>query len=116
MLGGDTKDPDRLMERIREQLDEALSNGIRAEDFERSRRKKIGGFLRMLNSPEAIANQFTNYKLKGCDLFDVLPIYESLTLDQANERLRDHVRWERLAVSIVSNGPQAGDAAASDRA
>jgi len=54
--------------------------------------------------------------LKGCDLFDVLPIYESLTLDQANERLRDHVRWERLAVSIVSNGPQAGDAAASDRA
>jgi len=101
MFGGDTRDPDLLLKRVREQIDKALEQGIREADFERSRRKKIGGFLRMLNSPEAIAHEFTKYQFKGCNLFDILPVYERLTLDRINRRLREHFNWNQLAVSIV---------------
>ncbi|GGF79870.1 peptidase M16 [Paenibacillus albidus] len=100
-IGGDTKDPDLLLKRIREEIDLVLKSGFAEKDFERARKKKIGGYLRMLNSPENIAHEFTRYQFGGGDLFEVLPVYESLTLAETNQRLRDHVDWEQLAVSLV---------------
>ncbi|MBW4841642.1 MAG: insulinase family protein [Paenibacillaceae bacterium] len=100
-IGGDTKDPDRMLAVIKEESEALLASGFRQEDFERARKKKIGGYLRMLNSPENIAHEFTRYNFRGGDLFAVLPIYESLTLEDINTRLREHIDWEQLAVSIV---------------
>jgi predicted Zn-dependent peptidase len=106
VIGGDTKDPDLLIERIRAALDQKLEAGLDEENFERSRRKKIGNFLRMLNSPESIANEFTKYKFKHIDLFDILPFYENVTLDEVNARFREHFNWSQLAVSIVRSSEQ----------
>ncbi|CAM3948118.1 pitrilysin family protein [Cohnella lubricantis] len=101
VIGGDTRDPDELVSRITEALGAAAGQGLSVDVFERTRRKKIGAYLRMLNSPEAIAGEFTRYKLRGGDLFRVVELYESLTLDEVNAHLREHVKPERLAVSIV---------------
>ncbi|TDF98165.1 EF-P 5-aminopentanol modification-associated protein YfmH [Paenibacillus piri] len=100
-FGGDTKDPEKLISRLREEIDRVKANGVAAADFERSRKKKIGSFMRSLNSPEAIANEFTKYRFKKIDLFDVLPVYEQITIEDVNERLRHHFDWNQLAVSIV---------------
>ncbi|MFF2908623.1 EF-P 5-aminopentanol modification-associated protein YfmH [Paenibacillus sp. NPDC057934] len=100
-IGGDTKDPDLLLKRIKEEIEPFLQSGFAEKDFERARKKKIGGYLRMLNSPENIAHEFTRYQFRGGDLFEVLPLYESITLDEVNERLRSHIDWEQLAVSLV---------------
>lgn len=103
VIGGDTKNPELLVERFKQEVDRAIQSGINQTDFERSRKKKIGGFLRMLNSPEAIANEFTKYRFRNADLFEILPLYESLTLADVNQRLQEHFKWERLAVSIVAS-------------
>ncbi|WP_088833236.1 EF-P 5-aminopentanol modification-associated protein YfmH [Paenibacillus tyrfis] len=103
VIGGDTKDPERLIGRVQEEIDRVKAAGIASADFERSKKKKIGAFLRQLNSPEAIANEFTKYRFKGIDLFDILPVYEELTLEDVNERLRAHFDWSRLAASIVTS-------------
>ncbi|MBP1991272.1 EF-P 5-aminopentanol modification-associated protein YfmH [Paenibacillus eucommiae] len=103
VIGGDTKDPEQLLNRIRELLEQVGTDGIDRETFERSRKKKIGNFLRMLNSPEAIANEFTKYRFKDIDLFDILPMYESMTLEQVNARYREHFNWDQLAISIVQS-------------
>ncbi|MCP1305820.1 EF-P 5-aminopentanol modification-associated protein YfmH [Paenibacillus tyrfis] len=103
VIGGDTKDPERLIGRVQEEIDRIKTDGIASADFERSKKKKIGAFLRQLNSPEAIANEFTKYRFKGIDLFDILPVYEELTLEDVNERLRAHFDWSRLAASIVTS-------------
>lgn len=100
-IGGDTKDPDALLKIITEEVKAMTASGFKEEDFERTRKKKIGGYLRMLNSPENIAHEFTKYRFRGGDLFSILAIYESLTLEEVNARLRDHIDWEQLAVSLV---------------
>ncbi|MEF7437547.1 pitrilysin family protein [Paenibacillus lautus] len=100
-VGGDTKDPDQLLERIRTEVDKLKAAGFQASDFERARKKKMGGYLRMLNSPENIAHEFTRYQFRGADFFNVLPVYESITLDDVNRRLQEHLDWNQLAVSIV---------------
>lgn len=100
-IGGDTKDPDLLLKRIKEEVNAVLASGFAEKDFERARKKKIGGYLRMLNSPESIAHEFTRYQFRGGDLFEVLPVYESITLEDVNARLRTHIDWEQLSVSLV---------------
>lgn len=103
ILGGDTKDPDQLVARIREEVEKRKSAGLDEVTFERSRKKKIGNFLRMMNSPESIANEFTKYRFKGIDLFDILPEYEQISLQDVNQRFREHFDWSKLAVSIVQS-------------
>lgn len=109
LMGGDTKDPDQLLERVTSALKDAVRTGIPAEAFERSKRKKIGAFLRMLNSPEAMAGEFTKYKFRGTHLFHVLDTYESITLEDANRRLGEHVVFDRLGFCVVQS-PEGGQA------
>lgn len=101
VIGGDTPQPDELIKQIRAGVEAVLETGIEPEAFERSKRKKIGGYLRMLNSPESIASEFTRYRFRDSNMFQVLDFYESCTLDEVNARLREHFDFEQLAVSIV---------------
>lgn len=101
VIGGDTPNSDELISQIRSGIESILKSGIESSAFERSKRKKIGGYLRMLNSPEAIASEFTRYRFRDSDMFDVLTFYENCTLDEVNERLREHFDFDQLAVSIV---------------
>ncbi|MFD1426230.1 EF-P 5-aminopentanol modification-associated protein YfmH [Kroppenstedtia sanguinis] len=101
IAGGDTMDPEALVERIRKELPPLLQKGISQDVVERIRKKKLGNYLRSYNSPEWIANQFTRYKFSGTDLFNIIPLLEDLEADEVNQRLREHIGWDRFAVSIV---------------
>ncbi|WP_442600886.1 EF-P 5-aminopentanol modification-associated protein YfmH [Paenibacillus sp. KN14-4R] len=101
VFGGETRDPDLLLSRIQDAVNEVQKQGITSEAFERSRKKKIGSFLRMMNSPEAIAGEFTKYLLNGIDMFEILGIYENMKLEDVMERLHEHFDWGRMAISIV---------------
>ena len=103
VIGGDTRDPDALVARVREAVERWKAAGISEELFERTRRKKIGGFYRMLNSPEAIAGEFTKHRFRGTNVFDVLELYEQITLDEVAARLQEHFDWEQLSVCIVKS-------------
>ncbi|MNH81252.1 putative zinc protease AlbF [compost metagenome] len=100
-IGGDTRDPEELLKVITEEVNALIQTGFKPENFERARKKKIGGYLRMMNSPENIAHEFTRYKFRGGDLFEVLQVYESITLDDVNQRLKEHINWDQMAVSLV---------------
>ncbi|MFD0671672.1 EF-P 5-aminopentanol modification-associated protein YfmH [Cohnella sp. GCM10027633] len=104
VIGGETRDPDELVRRVSEAMVEAAAKGIPEEIFERTRKKRIGAMLRMMNSPEAIASEFTRFRFKGGDLFRSIEAFESLTLDEVNARLREHARPEQLAVAVVRSG------------
>jgi predicted Zn-dependent peptidase len=107
MIGGDTPDPDRLLQVMEEEIPKRVAQGISMDEFERIRKKKIGYALRALNSPEFIANQFTQYEFLNSDLFQITPLLESTTLDEVNERMRESLQLEQMAASIVSAPTQA---------
>lgn len=101
MIGGTSKDPEALVERLLAAFHGAKEQGLDGEEFERMRKQKIGHFLKALNSPEFIATQFTRYKFNGINLFDILPVLEELTFQDVEKRLKEHVHEERFAVCIV---------------
>jgi predicted Zn-dependent peptidase len=101
VMGGNAREPEKLVEMITEFFSEKLSKGLNELDFERSRKKRIGSFLSQLNSPEFIANQFTRYQFNGMKLFDVIPTLEEIQFADIESRLKEHVHPEQFAVCIV---------------
>lgn len=93
LMGGDTAHPDELTAKLKQILFEAKTGkGISEESMKRVIKKRIGLFLRSLNSPEYIANQFTRYAFNGMNLFDVVPVLEQIEFNDvksATETLID---------------------------
>lgn len=101
LAGGDTPDPEKLLKRVEKELPAIVQQGLDGETFERLRKNRIGSSVRMLNSTERIANQFTRYQFAEADLFRIIPVLESLTVDEVNQRMREHVDFQQFAASIV---------------
>ncbi|ADH99311.1 EF-P 5-aminopentanol modification-associated protein YfmH [Salisediminibacterium selenitireducens] len=102
VVGGDSEKPEVLAETLKSMLKEALEKGLDETSFERIRKQKLGQFLRSLNSPEFIANQFTRYHFLGIDLFEGVPALESLRFQEVEDIMKDHMDLEnRLAVCFV---------------
>ena len=101
MLGGDTSEPDKLAERVQQILLQFDPNSIEEQELERIKKKKIGSFLRALNSPEFIANQFTRYAFNNMDLFEVTPQLEKITLEDLKAVAKDFIKEEAFTTCQV---------------
>jgi predicted Zn-dependent peptidase len=102
MLGGDTGEPNRLEETLEKMLkDAATGNGITEDGLVKAKKKRIGAFLRSVNSPEYIANQFTRYAFNEMNLFDVVPTLEKITLEDVKIIAADFISEERFTVCQV---------------
>lgn len=88
LIGGDAKDPDLQESKIKETLENAIQTGFNEADLELIKRKKMGQFLRSLNSPEFIANQFSQYIFEEASLFDILPMIEAVTVADVENFLK----------------------------
>lgn len=104
VIGGETRNPDELLARLRAAIDRVKDSGIDPDRFERAKRRRIGTLLRMLNRPESAANEYVRWKLRGGDLFRLLELYEDIGAGEADERLREHMDWDKMAVSVVRSG------------
>lgn len=101
ILGGDTKYPDKFAARIKEMIEEFKNQPLNEESVKRAIKKKIGSFMRSLNSPEYIANQFTRYQFNDMNLFEVVPMLESISSTDLTEVLQDHFQFQRFTVFQV---------------
>lgn len=101
IIGGDTEDPDRLTEEIQRVLLSFKNEEIDKKQFERICKKKIGGFLQALNSPEFIANQFTRYAFNDMDLFRVVETLEALTTEDMTKVAEDLIDEKCFTVCQV---------------
>jgi predicted Zn-dependent peptidase len=102
MIGGDTGDADKLADKLEKMLLEAKKGSVISEEqLERAKKKKIGSFLRAVNSPEYIANQFTRYAFNDMNLFDVVPTLEKITLEDVQLLASEVISEERFSVCQV---------------
>lgn len=101
IIGGDTEKPDELADRIKGILLQIRENPMTDDQLERVRKKKIGAFLRSLNSPEFIANQFTRYAFNDMDLFDVVDVLETLTKEDIEKITNELVDENNMTVCQV---------------
>lgn len=106
IIGGNTRNPEKLNERIKEMLHKLKGRSLTDEEFSRMKKKKIGQFMRSMNSLEFIATTFVQYRHLGIDLFQVLPEIESLTKKDVEEHLNAWIDEDRIAVCEVRSSEE----------
>jgi predicted Zn-dependent peptidase len=104
VVGGDTPRPDELCQQILGKISGLLAKGIDPEDFEREKRRFIGGFIRGFNSLEYIANHYTYFRFHDFDLFRSVDILARLDQGMLEERIRLLLDPNNYASYIIEPG------------
>lgn len=100
-FSGESRDPQRAAEIIRNAVIEIRKSGIDAQSFERARRKLYGRMVMQFNDVEDIAMQMAESFFAGERLFENIDVCRGLTADDANARLRDILQDEYTALSVI---------------
>ena len=102
LVGGDSTKPDELANQLLEILVQSKSGaGLSEQSFKRTVKKKIGAFLRSLNSTEYVANQFTRYTFNEMNLFEVVSELEQLTFGDIQQIANNLIVDERITICQV---------------
>ena len=99
--GGDSREPDRVVEAI---LEEARRIGEQGADpvlFERLKKSAFGRRMRELDSFENICYRMCQSCFEGAEYYDFPALYRSITLEDAEALIRESVVPERAAISVI---------------
>lgn len=102
IVGSDTSHPEALEQAIKKTFKKAAEKWpFGLDELNRARRKRIGQFLRSLNSLEFMANQFTRYSFNDMDLFEVVPTLEKLTVEDLQTAFKSISGEEQQTVFTI---------------
>lgn len=101
LFGGEAPDPEAAIDVLRRELAALLPNGPDRKAVERARRVMQGDAVRLFNSVDSIAQEFTEYLNRGILLFDKPQVLEQITYEEVCDALRELLEQDVQAVSIV---------------
>ncbi len=99
-IGGDSDDIEKIEHTITKFVESCKDLKINIEHFERVKRKNIGLFINLFNSPESIANIYSRYYFEGVSAFDIVDMFASITVDDIYQIL-PYFTTEYMSVCIV---------------
>ena len=102
IFSGESRDPDKTAQMIREEAERFHTAGVDAQTFERARRAVYGKTLASLNSADNIANVMANFAFADRELFRYIDAIANATLQELNERLRTQLLNDYSALSVVT--------------
>ncbi len=102
LLGGETDEPERLAEELTGELRRARKRGFRRRDVERSKRKRLGRFIRAFNTPDGAAFLLLGAVQRGIDLFSIPRVISRMTARALEARLEALFDERNHAVSVLT--------------
>ena len=100
-VGGDAKDPRRVIEEITRQARKLGEEGIGEDFYRQIRRAAYGGMLRSLNSFENIAVSIAEAYFRGFDYFRFPEVFDAVGKADVEAFLRENIAPEKSALSLI---------------
>lgn len=101
LISGESENPEEVFKKIEHYIEKFQKEGISEDRFERAKKKKIGEFLKYMDSMEFIANNFVSYAFKGVNILDYLDVLKKVELEDVQKRLKEQFVKERRAISLI---------------
>lgn len=101
ILSGESRDPDKVAEIIKEYVKDLHSKGIEKEEFERAKKSIYGKTVSLLNSAENIANALLSLDFSNKELFESIECIAKTTLEEVNEKLKNQLDVNNCALSVI---------------
>lgn len=100
-ITGASKNPDKVLEKIEEEIDRLKQEGLNEEDFDRIKNMLYGNAVKEFNNVSDIVRMFISDYFKGINSFDYLESYKQTTTEYAYEILKEVFLKEKTVISIV---------------
>lgn len=102
VIGGETDEPERLADEVIKQTRRLRTRRIKSRDVHRARKRRIGRYLGAFDHPESAGFYVLDCLQHGFDVFGLPKALSRVRREGIEARLREHLREEHAAVSIVS--------------
>lgn len=90
-FSAETDDPDRLGDTLMAAIAAVRAQGVDAAACERLRRARLGDFVRLFDSPEALGNLLGDLHFNGVDLFTFAEVLGEIEPEAVAARLAGHL-------------------------
>ena len=102
MFGGESNDPERVYDELRQEITKLSKEGPDAGHFERIKKSAIGSQIRSLNSLESICVSIACGSFRGYDAFEAAELLASVTIDDITAFYRECLIPDNMAISIIT--------------
>lgn len=103
VFSGESRNPHRLEQVIKEYISDLKSNGIDKEEFEIAKRATYGDAVASLNSNDHIANMITDFDFSDRELYAYIDAIASATPQDIEDRLSDMLDVNNTTLSVIVN-------------
>lgn len=101
IFGGESRQPEKVLELINEEVELRKKIGFDRELFDNVKKSYYGSLIRDLNDPETLATSMLNSTMDGVDAFAVLDAVAAVTPEDLIERLKIQFNTENATLSII---------------
>ena len=101
LFDGETKDPERTAEIIKEAVRELHKTGVSKDDFENARRAAYGKIAYGFDSTYSIASEMISAEFTGRGAFESAELISEITLEDVNERLKSQLDPDNCTLSVI---------------
>ena len=101
ILSGQSNSPDEVFKRFKDEIKKMLENGINVEDFERTKKKIYGSYVKEYNDVADISRMFLADYFKGINSFDYLEEIDLINLDYITQVAKEIFDEEKMVLSVV---------------
>ncbi|MBQ2916914.1 MAG: insulinase family protein [Clostridia bacterium] len=100
-ITGNSKNPDKVLEKIEAKIEQLKQNGLDSENFERIKNMLYGNTVKEFNNVSDISRMFVTDYFKGINSFDYLENYKLISEEYTYEILKEVFLKEKTVISIV---------------
>ena len=102
LIGGQSKNPKKVLEELNKEILETKKQGINKGDFERIKKMIYGEYVKEYNEVGNIARMFISDYFKGINSFEYLENYNQITKEYVDQVLKEIFIEEKQVISIIN--------------
>ena len=101
LIGGQSKDPQKVYEKIAEKIQEMKNNDINVQEFDRIKKKIYGDYAIEYNNVADIGRMFTSDYIKGINSFEYMDKFEEIDAEYAKQVLKEIFTEDKMIMSVI---------------
>ena len=101
MISGQSKDPDKILEEIKSEVNTFKQNGLNEQDFDRISKMIYGEYIKEYNDISNIGRMFLSDYFKGINSFSYLEEFKSVNIEYVQNILKTIFVEENMILSVV---------------
>lgn len=101
LIGGQSKDPQKVYEKIAEKIQEMKNNDINVQEFDRIKKKIYGDYAVEYNNVADIGRMFTADYIKGINSFEYMDKFEEIDAEYAKQVLNEIFTEDKMIMSVI---------------